>query len=174
VKKPIVALLLSALLAPANAAPGTSVVNACLRTESAPPKVRYTPIEATGFEVTEVVEDGEVDKIVTTVHLERDAVGTWQRKKPLTFGLVFNGKEIPSSRVVRLKKDQSPEAFDPYEAVWGVAHDGKKSYICATFNFDGLGKSGSFQNVRGLYLIERNKRGRSTFYTAGKISVSNE
>lgn len=80
--------------------------------------------------------------------------------------MVFNGKETPLSRVSRLNKRNAPEVSNPYEAVWGEAREGKKSYICATFNFDGLGKSGSFQNVRGLYLIDRNARAQ--FFTAGK------
>ena len=36
----------------------------------------------------------------------------------------------------------------------------------------GLGKSCSFQNVRGLYLIERHARAESVFYTSGNIAVS--
>lgn len=162
---------MSALSTQANAAPSDAVVNACLRTESVASKVRYSPIDVVGFKI---IEDGDMGKTVTTLDVGKDTVGTWDRKNPPTFGLTFNRKETPLSRVVRLKRDQPPEAFVPYEAVWGLAQDGRKSYICATFNFDGLGKSGSFQNVRGLYLIERSKREAPSFYTVGKISGSME
>lgn len=31
--------------------------------------------------------------------------------------------------------------------------DGKERYLCVSFNFEGLGRSGNFQNVRGGYLL---------------------
>lgn len=151
----------------ANAAPSAAVVRACLHTASESPDVRYTPIDVGAFEV---IEDEDTKKTATVLHHGDDTVGTWEGKKPAAFGLIFNGKETSLARIVRLKKGTAPVAFGPYEAIWGAAQEGKKSYICATFNFDGLGKSGSFQNVRGLYLIEQSKRARGVFYTVGNIA----
>ena len=162
-------LLLGALAAQAGAKPSPAVVDACLRTESVSPKVRYSPIPADAFHVA---EDEEAGKTETTLRHGPDTVGIWEVKKPRAFGLVFNGKETPLARVTRLDKRKVPEIFNPYEAIWGEAREGSKSYICATFNFDGLGKSGSFQNVRGLYLIERSVHSSATFYTAGNIAAS--
>lgn len=162
-------LLLGTLCVQAGAKPSTGVVEACLRAASESPKVRYTPIPADAFQVT---EDEEAGRTETTLHHGPDTVGTWEVKKPHAFGLIFNGKETPLARVIRIDKRKTPEAFNPYEAMWGEAREGDKSYICATFNFDGLGKSGRFQNVRGLYLFERGARARATFYTSGNIAVS--
>jgi hypothetical protein len=53
--------------------------------------------------------------------------------------------------------------------MWGVAQEGMRSCIYAIFNFDGLGKSGNLQNVRGLYLIERAKHTQAQFYKIGNI-----
>lgn len=72
--------------------------------------------------------------------------------------------------MTRLDKRDAPAAFNPYDAMCGVAQEGKKSYICATFNLDGLGKSGNFQNVRGLYVIERRKHAHAPFYSIGNIA----
>lgn len=162
-------LLLGILTAQASARPSPAVVDACLRTESASPKVRYTSITADAFQVT---EDEEAGKTNITLQHGPDTVGTWEIKKPQAFGLVFNGKEMPLARVTRLDKRKLPAVFNPYEAIWGEAREGSKSYICATFNFDGLGKSGSFQNMRGLYLIERHAHAGATFYASGNIAVS--
>jgi len=169
VKILLAGLLLGALCAQAGAKPSPAVVDACLRTTSDSPKVHYTPIPADAFQVTEDEEAGKTD---ITLRHGPDTVGTWEVKKPRAFGLVFNGKETPLARVTRLDKRKAPAVFNPYEAIWGEAREGNKSYICATFNFDGLGKSGSFQNVRGLYLIERSARAKSTFYTSGNIAVN--
>jgi hypothetical protein len=38
-------------------------------------------------------------------------------------------------------------------AMWGYVHEGKQRLLCVNFNFDGIGRSGSFQNVHGLYLM---------------------
>lgn len=165
----LAALCLAVLAEQAGAKPSANVVDACLRTVSESPNVRYTPIPAAAFHVTEDEEAGKTD---TTLRHGPDKVGTWEIKKPRAFGLIFNGRETPLERVTRLDKRIVPEAFNPYEAIWGEAREGSKSYICATFNFDGLGKSGSFQNMRGLYLIERTARSRATFYTSDNIAVS--
>jgi hypothetical protein len=168
VKALVTALLLGALAIQANANPSSGVVKACLRTESAMPEVRYTPIDAGAFEV---IEDQETRTTATVLRHGKNTVGTWEG--PVTFGLFFNGKKTPLKNVIRLDKAQAPTAFSPYEAIWGVAEEGKRSYICATFTFSGLGNSGSFQNARGSYLMERSKLAKVPFYAVGNIA-SNE
>ena len=162
-------LILSVAAAQAVPRPSPAVVDSCMRTESVSPKVQYSSITADAFQVT---EDEEAGKTGITLKYGPDTVGIWEVKKKKVFGLVLNGKETSLTRVIRLDKFQSPTAFNPYEAIWGEAREGDKSYICATFNFDGLGKSGNFQNVRGLYLIERYAKPGATFYTSGNIAVN--
>ena len=164
-------LMLGTLAAHAAARPSPAVVDTCLRTGSTSPKVDYIPIAADAFQVTEDEEAGETD---IALPYGRDTVGTWQVKTPQAFGLLFNGKKTPLARVVRLDRDKAPVAFNPYEAIWGEAREGRNSYICATFNFDGLGKSGSFQNVRGLYLIDRRARNGVTYYSLGNIGAADK
>lgn len=166
VKILIAGLLIATFSAQTSAAPGAAIVDTCLRTESTSLDIIYSPIKAASFEV---IEDKPIGTTTTLLRYETDSVGTWERAMPPTFGLVFNGRKTPLARVVRLDKKKALETFNPYEAIWGLARDDKGSYICATFNFDGLGKSGSFQNVRGLYLIERGKHARGVFYTYGDI-----
>jgi hypothetical protein len=120
----------------------------------------------------QVTEDAEAGKTDITMRIGPDTVGTWEVAKTHAFGFVLNGREIPLARVIRLDKRKVPAAFNPYEAIWGEAQAGNKAYICATFNFDGLGKSGSFQSVRGVYLIERSAHEGATFYTSGNTAVS--
>jgi hypothetical protein len=77
-------------------------------------------------------------------------------------------KKIPIRRVIQLGKDV-PRAFNPYTAQWGEAHHAKNSYLCITFNFEGLGESGSFQNIRGVYLIATKAKRPRFFYAVGDI-----
>lgn len=164
------AVVLSSLATASCAAPSKGVIDACGRAASDTPKVSYAEIAANAFEVT---EDEDAKKTETVLHHGKDTVGVWEVKEPKAFGLLFNGKEIPLGRVSRLDREQAPESFNPYEAVWGAVREGKRSYICAAFNFDGLGKSGSFQDVRGVYVIERQTRPAKVYYTVGKF-VHNE
>ena len=162
-------LFLGILSMLAAAKPSPAVVDACLRTGNESPTVRYTAIPTNAFQLT---EDAEAGKTHTNLRYGSDTFGTWAGKKSTAFGLVFNGKETPLAGVIRLDKRQAPAIFNPYEALWGEAREGGKSYLCATFTFDGLGKNGSFQNVRGLYLIERCARANATYYAMGNIAVS--
>lgn len=161
--------LLAALSMQTHAAPSAALIDACLRTESNSPSVRYAPIDVRALEI---IEDQEERKTSTVLRHRKDTVGIWEVSKPPTFGLVLNGKETPLAQVIRLNKRDAPTAFSPYEAMWGEAQEGKQSFICATFNFAGLGQSGSFQNVRGLYIFERGKRGSLPFYAVGNIAKS--
>ncbi|TWI63422.1 hypothetical protein IP91_03392 [Pseudoduganella lurida] len=131
-----------------------------------PPSVLYTSLAANAFEV---MEDEDAGKIHITLQHGRDKVGIWEVKNSQEFGLIFNGKEMPLALIERLDHGEPPAVFNPYEAIWGKAHEGRESYICTTFNFGGLGKSGTFQNRRGLYLIERRPHPGAIFYTTGKV-----
>jgi len=52
-----------------------------------------------------------------------------------------------------------PAAFNPMLAQWSLVNDGGQRYLCVSFNFDGLGRSGSFQRVHGGYLLNQNTKG---------------
>lgn len=165
----VAGLVLTALCTLTSARPSMAVVETCLHAASTSPEIHYIPINAGAFEI---VEDIETKTTATILHVGKDSVGTWERTRPATFGLVFNGIETPLAQITRLGKSNAPTEFSPYEAIWGLAQDGKTSYICATFNFDGLGKSGSFQNVRGVYLIERRRHSQAPFFTIGNITTN--
>lgn len=168
--KPLLAVLLMSFISlHAYARPSRPVVDACLKTSSVAAKAVYTPIPAEAFEVA---EDEDTGRIETTLRHGNDVIGVWELRSPKAFGLYFNGSETPLDRVGRLNKRHVPVAFNPYTATWGEIREGAKRYICITFNFDGLGQSGSFQNVRAIYLMAPKLRAGGTFYTVGYIGDS--
>jgi hypothetical protein len=82
-------------------------------------------------------------------------------------GLVYDLSKIPSTKIIK-PGSESPAPFTPYTAQWGEARLEKNIYLCITFNFSGIAQSGSFQNIRGLYLTDISKPPKF-YYTAGDI-----
>lgn len=160
-------LALAVVTAPVIAGqPSQDVTKTCVSAESTSARVKYA--EVTVHEILEA-EDEDTKRTEITVRSGSDKFGVWQSSSPDSFGLVYNGREIPLSSVARLSSEM-PVPFNPYLARWGLITEGVRSYLCITFNFDGLGRSGSFQNVRGVYLIDRADRNVRTFYTVGRTT----
>jgi len=69
--------------------------------------------------------------------------------------LIYSGKLYRLSKSIPIGNNGEVKstAFNPMLAQWSLAKDGKHQYFCVGFNFDGLGQSGSFQNVHGGYLL---------------------
>jgi hypothetical protein len=147
------------------AIPSSQVIQSCLRTEAVTPDVRYVDINPKSFNEE---EDKARQTTSTTISFHGKEVGMWKTIDSKNFGVVYRDRKIPTKRVIKLGS-HVPSAFNPYTAQWGEARDAKHTYVCITFNFEGLGESGSFQNIRGLYLIETTSTGPKVFYTVGDI-----
>lgn len=164
-----IAVILTMLLATstiATAKPNRTVTETCIKAEGNTSQAKYRAIPTHQFFET---EDEEARSVETTIQYGREEVGVWEMKSPEIFGLIYNGKRIPLSQVERLSSTQ-PSEFNPQLAMWGIIDESSHSYFCVTFNFEGLGQSGSFQAVRGIYLIERNNRRVKAYYAIGKVT----
>ena len=64
---------------------------------------------------------------------------------------------------------EPPGVFTPYTSQWGGVRNAKQAYLCITINFEGLGQSGSFQNIRGVYLIDLKRRPATIYYLVGDV-----
>lgn len=148
-----------------HATPSSQIIASCLKTETVAEGIRYVDIIPGSFNVE---EDETRNTISTTITFHNREVGIWKTTDSDNFGVVYRNRKIPASRAIRLR-NQAPSPFNPYTAQWGEAGDAKTTYICITFNFEGLGESGSFQNIRGLYLIESNSARPKIYYTVGDI-----
>jgi len=56
---------------------------------------------------------------------------------------------------------ETPSTFTLLLADWSTIQQGSQRFLCVNFNFDGLGRSGSFQKVHGLYLMRIPPHGKS-------------
>lgn len=165
-KEFLVAVLLYCFYDQSEAKPSQKIIDSCLNTESTSKTVTYHELERSGFSIE---EDEDARKISTTMSYGKNKAGVWEVRSSKTFGLVFNGKEIPLKKVIRLDQRHPPSEFNIYKAVWGEAREGGAKYLCITFNFDGIGQSGSFQNVRGVYLIDQKAHAFRPFYLVGEV-----
>jgi hypothetical protein len=147
----------------AGSAPPAPIIHSCLKTASVRDAV-YTDISPTDFTIEE--NDSHKRTATTLVH-RGQTLGIWESSESEDFGLVFKTAKIPLAKIIKVGPD-APARFTPYTAQWGAARYGTHRYLCITFNFPGLGESGSFQNKRGLYLIDARKPPKF-YYTVGDI-----
>jgi hypothetical protein len=66
-------------------------------------------------------------------------------------GNIYN---LKSALAIGNNKDVTPSEFTPSLAAWSILLSNQGKYLCVSFNFDGIGQSGSYQNVRGGYLLD--------------------
>ena len=164
--KTILFIAMSLLHVLCTAKPTTEAIEACVKGESVGATAMYAEIVVNEYNDT---EDNESSKTVTTFRHGKESIGVWQTAKPKRFGLTYNQKEVGLNLVRRLSSEE-PAPFDPYRAIWGTITSGPKSYVCIAFNFDGIGQSGTFQAVRGVYLFERNTPSFRPYYTVGRVT----
>lgn len=162
----LIALLCSSYAA---ASPSKTAVDTCLRTADIHPKVRY---ESWRFNKINQFDNEERKRNELTMRFRRQSVGVWTGEQQ-RWGIIFNGQSVPSQKIIRLAKKSKPYEFDPRLSMLGEIRDGKNKYVCVTFNFDGIGRSGSYQNVRGAYLIKAAPELR-VYYAAGNIALRRE
>ena len=147
--------------------PSDDVVKACLQSES------HGGATLTPIATNEVTSDDEFQggyKATTFTVNGRD-VG--YAEKEGRDGLIWGRIVVPLKLATPL--DQPPEApstFTPLLADWSTINQGSQRFLCVNFNFDGLGRSGSFQKVHGLYLMnipQRVKAKPALFYGVRRI-----
>lgn len=68
-----------------------------------------------------------------------------------------------------MNRKQAPYEFEPYKAEWGEVRTGNQRYVCISFNFDGIGRSVRYLDIRGAYLIDRKHRAVRVYYVAGNV-----
>lgn len=152
--------------------PSQQLVDSCLNTDRKSRKITYLELETDGWHVTKREDqDSDFRKKTTAIKYGKGSLGIWESNPPQKNGLVYDGKEVELKNVIRLDKRHEPSPFTPFTATWATASEGADSYFCITFNFDGIGQSGSFQNARGLYVIDRKARPIKAYYATGDIGA---
>ncbi|GAB2879149.1 hypothetical protein GCM10027277_55500 [Pseudoduganella ginsengisoli] len=84
--------------------------------------------------------------------------------------LIYSGRIYPLDNAKVIAKGRTvPSEFSPALASWSRVKDASGSYLCVNFNFDGIGRSGSFQNFKGGYLLDIGNDEHHLYYIEGDL-----
>jgi len=162
-KKVLLTLGASLLLADAWAVkPSEDAINACLKLDASG-GATYSKIDTTEFQS----EDKFKGSYQATLFSDKGQRFGYAEKSGKDDALIWGRWLVPLASALPLNdKADEPSEFTPMLAMWGYVHDGKKRLLCVNFNFDGIGRSGLFQKVHGLYLmsIHLSKKAKPDLY----------
>ncbi|WP_156954289.1 hypothetical protein [Paraburkholderia acidipaludis] len=139
------------------APPSENVVKSCLQLVSASPAV-----EVKTLDVGEVFqEDDYADGFDAKYAFKYGGADVGYAERKAEQALIYSGKIYPLAKAMPTGDNRGikPSAFNPTLAQWGIVREGREKYLCVSFNFDGLGRSGSYQNVHGGYLLNSKTKG---------------
>ncbi|AVA33990.1 MULTISPECIES: hypothetical protein [Cupriavidus] len=75
--------------------------------------------------------------------------------------LLVVGRQRVSILTAKRTGNERPEKIDPTQAIYGIVHYNARAYYCVASNFEGLGRSGSFQNIRVAYVAPLSTSGKA-------------
>jgi hypothetical protein len=133
------------------APPGDGLVKSCLMAQSVSPSIAIQGIDT--HEVSQ--EDDYADGFNASYVVKHEGADIGYAEGKSTQALIYAGKLYRLSAAIPVGNNGGikPTAFNPALAEWSMATVGRQRYLCVSFNFDGLGRSGTFQHVHGGYLL---------------------
>ncbi|MFP3569725.1 hypothetical protein [Paraburkholderia sp. SIMBA_030] len=134
------------------AQPDETIVKSCLQAQAIAPSVTIQSLN-TG-EITQ--DDKYVDGFHALYMFEYRGSDVGYAESKEDQALIYLGKLYRLSKAVPFGNNRGIKhsAINPTLAQWSIARENNKKYFCVSFNFDGLGRSGDFQNVHGGYLLD--------------------
>jgi hypothetical protein len=134
-----------------GASPTQNLVKSCLLAQSSAPSVTIQDLNA--HEVSQ--EDNYAAGFNATYLFRYRGSNIGYAENKTGDALIFLNKihTLSSSSILGDNRGVRPDSFDPTLAQWSVVKEMGREFFCVSFNFDGLGQSGGFQNIRGGYFI---------------------
>lgn len=134
------------------APPSENTVKSCLQAHAATPSVTIRCLDTNDI----ATADNYANGFDAPYLFEYRGTDAGYAESKTDQALVYAGKIYRLSKSIPVGDSHGipPGAFNPALSQWGIAKERKQSYFCVSFNFDGSGRSGRFQNVRGGYLLD--------------------
>lgn len=166
-KLPIVWLLLTSSVVAAE--PSKEAIFSCLLGRSISPQTSL--VEFAGNEI--LTQDNYQPGYEASYYFQVEGIDIGFAQNGKKVALIYDGSlySLKNARLV-LGTKVKPSSFAPDLADWSQVRDRSGEYLCVSFNFEGLGRSGSFQYVRGGYLLSlsNEKRSRELFFVTADTS----
>ncbi|WP_348699618.1 hypothetical protein [Duganella fentianensis] len=146
--------------------PSKSVRESCLLSQTTTSKIYLTHLSTNNiFEQSAYIDDYD-----SPYYFLEDTTEIGYAENAHEAALLYSQKiyrfaeasAIPSSLEI-------PRQFSPARATWDRIREGNTNYLCVGFNFDGLGHSGSMQNLRGGFLLHLGSKRADLYYIEGDI-----
>ncbi len=150
--------------------PSKMAILSCLAARSISPSVKWQPISTDNI----YSEDDYKDGFNATYYIILNGKQVGYAEKGENKAILYGDEIFPVARARLLPSfEVRPTELNPYAAEWATVTDGTSSYLCVSFPFGDLGKSGSFQKNRSAYLMAvGHGKGRRVLYAAaGNIDL---
>jgi hypothetical protein len=147
----------------ASAEPPTrDAIFSCLLAYSTVKSVEFSNLPTEEVNTADDYKSGYDAKFFVTI----DGKDFGYAEKGARHGIIYEGTIYPSNAArFLLNTAEQPAEFDPFSAEWGTVADKRGKYMCVSFPYGELGKSGDFQKVRAAYIIAiGDKKIRHSFY----------
>ena len=131
--------------------PSNVAISSCLAAQALSPSVKWRPIATDKI----YSEDDYKDGFDATYYVIAGGkqIGYAERGEEKA---IFYGDHIfPIARARMLPGfNLRPTELNPFAADWATVEDESGTYLCVSFPFGGLGRSGGFQKYRSAYLVD--------------------
>ncbi|MDF3832436.1 hypothetical protein P3W85_05690 [Cupriavidus basilensis] len=127
-------------------APPAPVVESCLIFDAIHPSLRIDKIDG----VATINDDPQRGYSTYTYDYRGLRVGYATRAGKSDL-IIFGKHATPLSKAKGIE-GASPEKINASKADFGIIHHNNNDYYCISSDFDGIGRSGTFQNIRMAYI----------------------
>ncbi|TDG06241.1 hypothetical protein E1N52_22040 [Paraburkholderia guartelaensis] len=131
------------------AAPSDALIYSCMSASSVSPLVHVKPIPT-----NESIDEDDYKPGYKATFFQYKGKDIGYARSAASNALIYDGILYQTSAATRLLGGNvKPVEVNPNLAMWLLANEGKDQFLCVSDTLDGLGRSGSYQNVRYAYLL---------------------
>lgn len=146
------------------ATPSKQLIYSCLSSEPTVSSIHLTVIPT-----TEILEEDDYLPGYRANYFQFKGKDVGYAVSGTRNGIVYSKRIYLLAKATRLLTNKViPVEINPNLANFSILSDAKGRYLCVSDNLDGIGRSGSYQNVRYGYLLSLNKE-KKLYFAADDI-----
>jgi hypothetical protein len=148
-----------------GAPPDENIVKSCLLAHASAPSVTILHLNPREFSQ----EDDYADGFNATCKFKYNGADAGYAERKSDRALIYLNKIYTLTTALPVGDNHkiTPSEFEPTLAQWSIVKKKREKFFCVSFNLEGLGQSGNFQNVVGGYLI--NTRTKEMFFVVRDV-----